>query len=54
MTHQLECYQKQLLERKFENGKQKELVLTKIDILRGDINRVRLDIVEGRRKQSLL
>lgn len=54
MTHQLECYQKQLLERKFENGKQKELVLTKIDILRGDINRVRLDIVEGRRKQSLV
>jgi hypothetical protein len=50
MTHQLECYQKQLLAKK--DGKEK--TLAKIEVLRGDIMKVRKEIAEDRRRQSLL
>jgi hypothetical protein len=55
MNHQLECYQKQLIDSdRSRSRSSKEQMLLKIDILRKDINIVKGDIAEGRRKQSLM
>ena len=55
MNHQLECYQKQLLDGERSRSRtSKEQLLLKIDILRKDITAVKGEIAEGRRHQSFI